>query len=340
VPAEIHYLALGDSITAGGYAGDGAFVVKYNSHLADDLDTVSTLNNLGVSGWTSADLLDAVLYDQAYRDAIAGADVITLFIGMNDFFQAALVYRSGACGGPNGLGCLTFAAVDYADNLASIIAEVRALQSGDDVVVRLGELFYPADGVPAEQPEYAVFHPTIVAMNDVVHALAVANGYRVAPLYDAINADDAARDPVASELLIGDGIHPSAFGFDLIASAFRSLGYAPLVDDAGAPWVIDGDGDGCPNASELGANERLGGRRDPYNPWDYFNPGQDGANRIDDILAVARSYGHDSGDPLYSVNYDRTMLDGAHPWQFGPPDGSIRPFDITAAILSFGHDCP
>jgi hypothetical protein len=80
--------------------------------------------------------------------------------------------------------------------------------------------------------------------------------------------------------------------------------------------------------------------RDPYNPWDYFNPTQDGTNRIDDILAVANRYGRNDGDPMYSQDHDRTFLSAGHSWQFGPPSGSIRQFDITAAVLSYDHDCP
>lgn len=87
-------------------------------------------------------------------------------------------------------------------------------------------------------------------------------------------------------------------------------------------------------------SERSGGRRDLYNPWDYFNPTLDGFNRTDDITAEVMHYGHDdNGDPLYGTRYDHSPLPGANPWQFGPPDGVIRTFDITAAVLSYGHDC-
>lgn len=105
----------------------------------------------------------------------------------------------------------------------------------------------------------------------------------------------------------------------------------------------DDDSDGCPDAREqqtAPGSEASGGRRDFHNPWDYFNPTQDGINRMDDISAVLLKYGHDQdvfGD--YDVKYDRTGLPGGHPWQFGPPDGIIRTFEITAAVLSYGHDC-
>jgi hypothetical protein len=54
-----------------------------------------------------------------------------------------------------------------------------------------------------------------------------------------------------------------------------------------------------------------------------------------------RQRDEDEGAPgsTYSENYDRTPLMGANPWQFGPPNGTIRGLDITAAVNSYGHDC-
>jgi hypothetical protein len=116
-----------------------------------------------------------------------------------------------------------------------------------------------------------------------------------------------------------------------------------IIYDKNAVCQPDTDGDGCPDASEqqtAAGSEASGGRRDYLNPWDYFNPTQDGMNRTDDLTAVVLHYGHDdNGDPLYGTRYDRRPLAGGHPWQFGPPDGVIRSFDITAAVRSYGHDC-
>jgi Tol biopolymer transport system component len=105
----------------------------------------------------------------------------------------------------------------------------------------------------------------------------------------------------------------------------------------------DFDGDTCTDAREIQAatgSEGSGGQRDPLNPWDYFNPTGDLVNRSDDISAVVAKYGHDDGaSPEYHVKYDRTPLAGGHPWQFGPPNGTIRSFDVSAAVASYGHDC-
>jgi alpha-tubulin suppressor-like RCC1 family protein/peptidoglycan/xylan/chitin deacetylase (PgdA/CDA1 family) len=105
--------------------------------------------------------------------------------------------------------------------------------------------------------------------------------------------------------------------------------------------LINSDGDGCPDAAELqtAAGSQLScGRRDPYNPWDYFNPTGDKKNRADDILAVVQHFGLNTGDPGYDTKYDRTGI-GPNPWNLGPPDGHIRAADIIAIVTQFGHDC-
>jgi alpha-tubulin suppressor-like RCC1 family protein len=116
--------------------------------------------------------------------------------------------------------------------------------------------------------------------------------------------------------------------------------HTPTPTATPTPDPADTDGDGCTDQRELGPNPGLGGQRDPLNPWDYFNPTGDRINRSDDISAVVAKYGHDDGaSPDYHVKYDRTPLAGGHPWQFDAPNGTIRAFDIGAAVASFGHDC-
>jgi hypothetical protein len=103
----------------------------------------------------------------------------------------------------------------------------------------------------------------------------------------------------------------------------------------------DDDNDGCPDQKELqtaAGSELTGGRRDPRNRWDYFNPTHDGQNRVDDILAVVQHFGKNQGDPGYSTDYDRTYV-GPNLWNLGPPNGRIRVTDILAAVYQYHHDC-
>lgn len=110
----------------------------------------------------------------------------------------------------------------------------------------------------------------------------------------------------------------------------------------------DYDGDGCLDRYELGPTADLGGMRDPYNPWDYFDPTHDGLSRVDDILRVVNQYFIDKWldppyntilNPAYTENTDRTYL-GKNAWNLGPPNGFQRVDDIRAAVGQYFHDCP
>jgi acyl-homoserine-lactone acylase len=98
------------------------------------------------------------------------------------------------------------------------------------------------------------------------------------------------------------------------------------------------DGDGCSDSQELGPDELLGGRRDPTNRWDYFNPTGDGENRVDDVLAVVDHYFLAEGEPGYSDNYDRSYV-GPNDWNLGPPSGRVLVDDILHAVRAYFHDC-
>jgi hypothetical protein len=104
------------------------------------------------------------------------------------------------------------------------------------------------------------------------------------------------------------------------------------------PYPADTDGDGCPDAREQGTNQMMGGQRDYFSRWDYFNPTHDGQNRIDDVLAVVDQYFIDQGEPLYTQDTDRTFI-GPSLWKVGPPDGKQRIDDVVNAVHQYYHDC-
>jgi hypothetical protein len=148
--------------------------------------------------------------------------------------------------------------------------------------------------------------------------------------------------PPATTLRIGEYIGVSVYGdvAHAVWTGNTATGQQIVYDNAPV-CKPDADADGCPDSSELQTapgSERSGGRRDPLNPWDYFNPTHDGQNRVDDILAVIQHFGKNRGDPGYSTDYDRTGI-GPNPWNLGPPDGQVRVADIIAEIHQYGHDC-
>lgn len=103
----------------------------------------------------------------------------------------------------------------------------------------------------------------------------------------------------------------------------------------------DTDGDGCGDDEELGTDAGLGGRRNPLNPWDFYDVNGDGViNLLDDVYAVVAGFGTAAG-ANYLAQADRSPPPpGVEPWNLGPPDGTINVADdIVAVVTQFGHRC-
>ena len=101
----------------------------------------------------------------------------------------------------------------------------------------------------------------------------------------------------------------------------------------------DSDGDGCKDAEELrkDSNEALGGLRDPYNRWDFYDvDGDDNIGLFGDIFPVAFDFGTAGSDAT-----DRAApIAGASVWNLPGPDGLVSLFDdIFGVAFQFGHDC-
>jgi hypothetical protein len=115
----------------------------------------------------------------------------------------------------------------------------------------------------------------------------------------------------------------------------------------------DSDCDGCPDVNELQTaigSEFHGGRRDPHNPWDYWDAIPDGQVGIEDIVAVVTQYYQDkylpsppnppnTPNPNYTTATDRSGPMGPNAWDLGPPDGVERIDDVVDEVNQYFHDC-
>ena len=129
----------------------------------------------------------------------------------------------------------------------------------------------------------------------------------------------------------------------------NNMSFTPIAE------TTDTDGDGCTDKRELSGNRGLGGQRDPYNPYDFFDPDKNRAISTTDVFAVAAKFGRQQGQPGYSAQHDRggfvpdadgkddpaSLLDGNGPstWNQKGPDGAIATGDVFAAAAQFGHTC-
>lgn len=116
----------------------------------------------------------------------------------------------------------------------------------------------------------------------------------------------------------------------------------------------DTDGDGCSDRLEVGDNPNFGGRRDPLNPWDFYDVSSWDANRtvggppdgevgFEDIVLVAFQFGSEKGDLLYDYRPSSDRANATdNPYDFanlGPPDWRIDWADLKAIFAQFGHGC-
>ena len=206
-PDELDYVALGDSLAAGVGAERG-YVDRYAEHLRNDTGAGVRVVNLGVSGQTSSELLEALRKDPATRRALGGAEVVTFNIGINDLGRAGRAYEDGTCGGPDNEGCLRAAVAAVERNWDAIGGEVLRLSSTEDAVIRTAGLGY-TPGVEG------VFEPYLAEVNRHI----------------AASADDNGIPHVEIRLGAGglsqDGVHPNDEGYGKIADGLRELGYEP-----------------------------------------------------------------------------------------------------------------
>lgn len=104
-------------------------------------------------------------------------------------------------------------------------------------------------------------------------------------------------------------------------------------------YSSDSDGDGCSDAKEMGGNPALGGDRDPYYAWDFFDVTGDKSIDLSDTLEILNHFGQNPGDPGYDQKYDRDAPTDLKPWR---TTASTTGIDLTDALInlqSFGHGC-
>jgi len=212
--------------------------------------------------------------------------------------------------------------------------------------------FPPPPPPPYEPPPNLVFNTTLNQTTgqltaNVLPCTEITTGVLAVKVASTVQLDKAGGNATGTMTLIVDWTPPldCADGTD---AATGPLTLEPLALDYDNDWQTEPPtGDGCPDYEELGPNQGLGGLRDPFNPWDYFNPTHDGENRTDDILMVVNQYHKDDNDanpglppyePGYNPDTDRTYV-GPNAWNLGPPNGQQRTDDILAEVAQYHHDC-
>lgn len=177
----LRYVALGDSYTIGtSVEASERFPDQLVAALPGEPPPLELVANLGVNGWTSADLI---------RDELPELERLepgfaSLLIGVNDVVQ----------GVPIG---------DYERNVVTILDALLARLPADRIVV-VTIPDYTVTPAGADYGDPAERSTAIAANNELMTRLAQERGIAVVDIWDI--SQEAAADP---SLVADDGLHPS-----------------------------------------------------------------------------------------------------------------------------------
>jgi len=221
------YAALGDSLAAGLIAQMG-YVPRYATYVNTDTGATVTTLNLGIPGWKSGDLLNALQTDPAFRNQVSGAQVVTWDIGGNDLASAHDSFVNNTCGGPDNQDCLRSAVSTFETNWDAIVVELLKLRDPSKTILRTMDIYNPYVASDMQAGRFTTIEPYLDQVNTHIHDNANANNIPVAEVHTGFNGADGMTDPGTLNLIAADGFHPNDAGHKVIADQLRALAYAPL----------------------------------------------------------------------------------------------------------------
>ena len=211
----LRYVALGDSLASGMGAIDGgrSYADAYAQMLRRRTARKVKLDNLGVPGLTSTELLDSLRNDADVRTAVSEADIVTWDIGGNDLIETAVQISAGRCGGSDGLACLPQARDEFAQRWTGIVDELASLRRSPRVRLQTFTLYRPFATVRGVHTDALLRE--LDARNRII------SGSQ--PRVQVADVAEAFADR-QSDLIDDDGLHPTRAGHRVIARELLSLG--------------------------------------------------------------------------------------------------------------------
>lgn len=199
----MRYVALGDSYTIGTSVAEEK---RWPNQLAERLADIEVelVGNLGVNGFSSADMVD----DELRRLARLNPELVSLQIGVNDVVQGVPDEKYGAN------------VSQILDTLLELLPENRvcAVATPDYTVTPQGAAF----GVPELQ------RAGILHVNEILRGACEQRGIWFVPEIFEISGA-AGDDPV---LVARDGLHPSGIQYARWVDAIEPVVRAMLAADA------------------------------------------------------------------------------------------------------------
>jgi lysophospholipase L1-like esterase len=209
-------VALGDSITFGYHLEQNQTKPSPNAFPSLIGNGQFEVTNLGVPGWTAADLLKAVKTNPIFKHSIRSADVITLYIGGNDLLQAAGITQAIQNQTPPALTPqmqqkLMLAEKRYALNLSAIISNIKKQTDAPIIVYNLYNPFGESSD-PYQASLHQLGEQIIPAVNtQIIKPITLLTGSSLADSYTAFNGKQDAY------IIPGD-VHPTLAGHRALAA--------------------------------------------------------------------------------------------------------------------------
>ncbi len=230
-----HVVALGDSVTSGYGCGCVSFPQSYGNDISRIRGWPMSVDNLGESGMDSADLLDRLDDRGAHFDgAVAGADIVLVTIGANDFSPEHDAVTQGDCFADKNAECVRDELAQMQKNVSEILTRIGKLRAGLPTTVLVtgywnvfesGDVarsLYPSAGIAATRQ-------LTRQVNDVLRNVTARSGDTYVDLFAALTRPASGGN--MTNLLAPDGDHPNAAGHSLIARQLVAAGLPGLVRD-------------------------------------------------------------------------------------------------------------
>jgi hypothetical protein len=212
--SEWNYVALGEGF---------AFASLYAKHIEDDLGVKVKVYLAGSVSTTTAQLLEHLRNDQALRERLSEAEVVTVVFGDNEMGE----YLTGPCAGVENLPeCIsTQLTTTFAPNLDAIFGELLTLCK-PSTIIRTMSYYSRNIGWQALGDTQSVFGD--VTLNDCILEAAAKHNIPVAPVHEAFNGPAGDEDPIAKGYCEASG-GLNAVGAAKIAETFQEVGYEPTI---------------------------------------------------------------------------------------------------------------
>lgn len=217
-PELFTYVALGDSIPFCWAANTVCYPELLAEYVQQSLGEDLEFKNLAINGDRTEHLLGYLKNDPVIRDAVATADLITIWIMVNDLLGAPpMLYKNNMCGGDDNLDCVRDRVEYINQNIDEILDEILALNTAEDAQFMIADTAIPAVAM-IEWKQWEIFDimkkEYFEPIQSHIVMAAEERNFVVVQSYAAINGPIG--DVENEELYIEDGLHFNNLGNRLI----------------------------------------------------------------------------------------------------------------------------